>query len=69
MAPGSILLAFTDGLVERRDQPLDVGLDRLRQVAATTTQNLETLLTHLMDQMTDNHGEDDTAMLAFRWTD
>jgi serine phosphatase RsbU (regulator of sigma subunit) len=46
MAPGSVLLAFTDGLVERRDQSLDIGLDRLRDIATTPTQNVETLLIH-----------------------
>jgi PAS domain S-box-containing protein len=30
---GATLVLFTDGLVERRDQPVDVGLDRLRVVA------------------------------------
>jgi serine phosphatase RsbU (regulator of sigma subunit) len=69
MAPGSILLAFTDGLVERRDQPLDAGLDRLRDVATTPTENLDVLLSRLLHDMTGNRSEDDTAMLAFRWTD
>jgi sigma-B regulation protein RsbU (phosphoserine phosphatase) len=29
MAPGAVLLLYTDGLVERRTEPLDVGFDRL----------------------------------------
>ena len=29
----------------------------------------EALLAHLLHHMTDNRGEDDTAMLAFRWTE
>lgn len=34
LAPGSILLLFTDGLVEDRQRPLEDGLRRLREVAA-----------------------------------
>jgi serine phosphatase RsbU (regulator of sigma subunit)/CHASE1-domain containing sensor protein/anti-sigma regulatory factor (Ser/Thr protein kinase) len=33
MGPGDTLLLFTDGLVERRDEPIDIGLDRLRREA------------------------------------
>jgi serine phosphatase RsbU (regulator of sigma subunit) len=67
MAPGWVLLAFTDGLIERRDQTLDARPDRLRDVATTPAENLEALLTDLLRAMTDNRGEDDTAMLAFTW--
>jgi serine phosphatase RsbU (regulator of sigma subunit) len=33
LPPGSMLVLYTDGLVERRDEALDVGLERLRRVA------------------------------------
>jgi serine phosphatase RsbU (regulator of sigma subunit) len=26
---GSVIVAYTDGLIERRDEPIDIGLDRL----------------------------------------
>jgi hypothetical protein len=29
------VVCFTDGLVERRDEPIDDGLDRLAEVVAT----------------------------------
>lgn len=32
MAPGTLLCCYTDGLVERRDKPLDSGIDRLAEV-------------------------------------
>ena len=32
LAPGALLCCYTDGLVERRDKPLDAGMDRLAEV-------------------------------------
>jgi len=34
LEPGDVLVAYTDGLVERRSEPLQVGLDRLCDVLA-----------------------------------
>jgi GAF domain-containing protein len=36
-APGAMLALFTDGLVERRDEPITEGLDRLRSALGTGT--------------------------------
>ena len=41
MPVGSTLVAFTDGLVERRTEGLEVGLQRLRRLA--TSQEEQTL--------------------------
>jgi CheY-like chemotaxis protein len=41
--PGSTLVLVTDGLVERRLEDLDVGLDRLQQAVATHSGDAETL--------------------------
>ena len=35
LEPGSLLLLYSDGLVERRGESLEVGLDRLRRIAST----------------------------------
>jgi serine phosphatase RsbU (regulator of sigma subunit) len=64
---GSTLVAFTDGLVERRDEDLDDGLQRLVVAAAWTDRPLETQLTDVLTVMTGDGAEDDTAVLAFRW--
>ena len=32
--PGTLIVLYTDGLVERRGQDLDVGLERLRQIVS-----------------------------------
>jgi hypothetical protein len=66
MPSGSTLLAFTDGLVERRGESIDVGLERLA-AAAGTESSLEDLLDHLVSELTNNGSEDDIAILALRW--
>jgi serine phosphatase RsbU (regulator of sigma subunit) len=66
MRPGSTLVAFTDGLVERRGESLDVGLERLAASARKGAATVETLLDVLVADLMDDGSEDDTAMLAFR---
>jgi serine phosphatase RsbU (regulator of sigma subunit) len=68
MRPGSTLLAFTDGLVERRTEALDVGLDRLLTTARMLSGPLDDQCAALLAGMTQSAGEDDVALLAFRWT-
>ena len=66
LLPGATLLMYTDGLVERRDQLLDDGMERLRSVAAglhaLSPENLsDALLERLVDR-----SEDDVALLVMR---
>ena len=35
LAPGARLILYTDGLVERRTESIDVSLQRLAEVAST----------------------------------
>lgn len=66
---GSTVVLFTDGLVERRDESIDAGLERLRSaVAGHETAPLEALCDHLMDATGGNGREDDLAVLAVRFT-
>jgi hypothetical protein len=62
---GSILVAYTDGLVERRTESIDIGLERL--VATIDRVHPEALCRRLMDVMIgrDIPG-DDVALLALR---
>ncbi|MCW2495897.1 PP2C family protein-serine/threonine phosphatase [Jatrophihabitans sp.] len=69
MPAGSTLLAFTDGLVERRDEDLDLGMARLAAAAGGPPRPLDTLLVELLATMTQDGSDDDIAMLAFRWRD
>jgi serine phosphatase RsbU (regulator of sigma subunit) len=64
---GSAMVMFTDGLVERRGEGIDVGLDRLARTATGPARALDDLLTHLLTELTQNQSEDDVAILAFRW--
>ncbi|MGH9105733.1 MAG: PP2C family protein-serine/threonine phosphatase [Acidimicrobiales bacterium] len=61
------LVAFTDGLVERRGEPLDVSLERLRTVAQRHPGHPDRLLNRLVSQLAANGAQDDVAVLAMRW--
>ena len=64
---GSQLVMFTDGLVERRDRPFDVGIDQVVAALAALSEHLTPdavtdLLLH--ELMGDRDGEDDVAILV-----
>ena len=65
--PKGTVLLYTDGLVERRGEILDDGLDRLRDTARSVDGSLEHLLTEVVDRLTDTGSSDDTAVLGVRW--
>jgi serine phosphatase RsbU (regulator of sigma subunit) len=67
MATGSALLAFTDGLVERRGEDIDIGLRRLAEAATALDPALEALVGDLVSDLAPSGSEDDIAILAFRW--
>ncbi|MGZ3145841.1 PP2C family protein-serine/threonine phosphatase [Lentzea chajnantorensis] len=65
LAPGSLVVLYTDGLVERRDQDLDDGLERLRGVV--TPLEPEELCIQVMATMVgDQPATDDIALVAIR---
>jgi serine phosphatase RsbU (regulator of sigma subunit) len=63
----STLIAFTDGLVERRDETLDTGLARLQAVATAEALALDRLVAKLAADLASDSHSDDTAILAIRW--
>ncbi|KDN24232.1 SpoIIE family protein phosphatase [Amycolatopsis rifamycinica] len=65
---GSLLMLYTDGLVERRREALDEGMDRATTVAHDTRDaELGDLATALMDRLRPAEGyEDDVALLLYR---
>jgi serine phosphatase RsbU (regulator of sigma subunit)/anti-sigma regulatory factor (Ser/Thr protein kinase) len=66
ITPGSTILVYTDGLIERRDETLETGLARLR-AAAGGEPDPERLLDRVLDTLTVEHREDDVAILAIRY--
>jgi serine phosphatase RsbU (regulator of sigma subunit) len=66
LAPDATLVAFTDGLVERRAENIDAGLARLARVAVKPSETVEGLLGHIIETLTADGHTDDVALLAFR---
>ncbi len=61
------LVLYTDGLVERRDQHLDHGLDRLhRALEELAGRDLDDLCDELLARMLHGGSEDDVALVAVR---
>ena len=68
-APGSTILLYTDGLVERRGEPLETGLERLAATVAQGHDQLEHLGDALIDVLLpEGTGNDDAALLLARAT-
>jgi serine phosphatase RsbU (regulator of sigma subunit) len=66
VTPGTTVLLYTDGLVERRGQSLDEGLDRLRAAAAELSSlPPEDLCDALLERLATGF-EDDVALLIVR---
>jgi serine phosphatase RsbU (regulator of sigma subunit) len=67
VAPRATLIAFTDGLVERRSEVLDVGLARLKDLASGQELPLDELLAKLTRELNSDEHEDDTAIVGVQW--
>ncbi len=69
LAPGETLLLFTDGLVERRGEDIDTGLDRLLLAAATLHGDVtDDRLLLIADELREAGHDDDVTLLAVRST-
>ena len=63
--PGSVVLLYTDGLIERRGTTLDDGLDRLRRgLEELAGRPLGELCDALLERMLQGTPEDDVALVA-----
>jgi serine phosphatase RsbU (regulator of sigma subunit) len=69
MSARSTLLAFTDGLIERRGEDIDRGFQRLADAATDLDTTLDGVLTGLLATVAEDAAGDDIAILAFRWVD
>ena len=62
---GSLLLLYTDGLIERRGDDLLAGLARLRGVFSRAPAAADACLAQIADEYGTDQIPDDVAMLAF----
>ncbi|MDI5962897.1 SpoIIE family protein phosphatase [Streptomyces sp. SL13] len=67
--PGDVLLMYTDGLVEHRNEDIDASLDRLAALRLPVADSLESLLDRLLDHLVRGPAEDDVAVMAARALD
>jgi serine phosphatase RsbU (regulator of sigma subunit) len=63
------LLCYTDGLVERRDEGLDIGLERLKVSAGARSGTVEDTVSTVVRDVGPEIHDDDIAILAVRWLD
>jgi serine phosphatase RsbU (regulator of sigma subunit) len=67
LPPGSTVLLYTDGLVERRSESLTDGMERLlRTVALHREETAETLVATVVRALHDPAHVDDVCLLAVR---
>lgn len=67
LGPADVLLLYTDGLVERRGEDLQLGLERLSSaVAPRTTLPASRLLDEVVTALTGSGVDDDVAMVVAR---
>jgi phosphoserine phosphatase RsbU/P len=64
--PGALMLCYTDGLVERRDQVIDVGIEALAEVVRAD--DPESACTTAMSVLAGRPPSDDIAVLSLRRT-
>ena len=66
LEPGDTILLYTDGLVERRREPLTDGLERLRALAAVPATADQLCQRVIQGLMPPGGGDDDIAVVALR---
>ena len=64
---GGLVLAYTDGLIERRHETLDIGMKRLADAAAGTASSLEDLVDSIITELTGDAPADDIALIGLKW--
>ncbi|MFE0043445.1 SpoIIE family protein phosphatase [Streptomyces albireticuli] len=68
LGPGDAVVLYTDGLVETRDQDIDVRLEALLAVLDAAPRDLEATCDLLLTTLRDGNDQDDVALLIARVT-
>ena len=67
LAAGDTVLLYTDGLVERRNESINVGFERLRDALHSAPDDVEELCDYVLDRTLGDHpSQDDVAVLTVR---
>jgi anti-sigma regulatory factor (Ser/Thr protein kinase) len=67
LPPGSVLVLYTDGLIERRGESLDDGFSRLANALADAPDDLDQLADQVLDRLLEGRNPpDDVALLTLR---
>ncbi|GLZ08115.1 hypothetical protein Acsp03_55810 [Actinomadura sp. NBRC 104412] len=66
LAEGSLIVLYTDGLVETRDADIEAGIDRLGAALANAEPPLERICDSVIETMIRDEAEDDVALLVAR---
>ena len=66
LAPGSMVLLYTDGLIERRGEVIDVGVERLKDAFRATSDDLQPCLDEIIEAVAEDSAADDVAALLMR---
>ncbi|MEV8310310.1 SpoIIE family protein phosphatase [Streptomyces flavidovirens] len=66
LPPGSLLVLYTDGLIEARDRDLDEGMDKLARALRHREQPLGDLCERILEQVPARPALDDVAVLLAR---
>lgn len=67
LAPECLLVLYTDGLIERRGESLDLSIDRLSSEVASSPGEPKDLVAHLLANLSSHPSTDDVAILAVRF--
>lgn len=66
LPPGSLLVLYTDGLIEARDSDLDQGMQQLAQALRHLDHPLEEICDRILDRLLPSAAQDDVAVLLAR---
>jgi serine phosphatase RsbU (regulator of sigma subunit) len=66
LAADETLIVYTDGLIERRDETLDAGLERLTDAASSVEADLEQFASRVLEDVGPLDPGDDVALVALR---